>query len=38
MFKKVAVVAKLRKKDLKKQIIFPVLMMENTLSFMEGWI
>ena len=38
LFKKIAVAAKLRKKTSKKQIVFPVLMMENTLSFMEGWI
>ena len=38
LFKKIAVAAKLRKKTSKKQIVFPVLMMENSLSFMEGWI
>ena len=37
LFKKIAVAAKLRKNP-KKQIVFPVLMMENSLSFMEGWI
>ena len=38
LFKKIAVAARLRKKDPKKQIVFPILMMENSLSFMEGWI
>ena len=38
LFKKIAVAAKLRKKASKKQIVFPILMMENSLSFMEGWI